>query len=85
MIDEKVAGNQWNVLLNRIDVNLNTIISKSIESRMNEVNMQMIQVALFPIVHVISIIKSVDNMCIINKDTNVKYYEIQLLCMTHPF
>ena len=52
---------------------------------MNKVNMQMVQVVLFAIVHVISIIKSVDNMCIINKDTNVKYYEILLLCIAHPF
>ena len=52
---------------------------------MNLVNMQAIQVVLFLIVHVISMIKSVDHMCIINKDTNVKYYEIPLLCMAHPF
>ena len=80
MTDEKMAGNQWNLFLNRIGVDSTTIISKSIESRMNEVNMQMVQVVLFPIIHVISIIKSVDNMCIIHKDTNVKYYEISLLC-----
>ena len=85
MIDEKVAGNQWNVLLIRIGIGSNTIISKSIELRMNKVNIQMAQVVLFPIVPVISIIKSVDIMCIINKDSNVKCYEILLLCMAHPF
>ena len=40
MIDEKVVGNQWNVLLNRIGVDSSTIISKSLESRMNKVNIQ---------------------------------------------
>ena len=52
---------------------------------MDKVNMQMVQVVLFPIVHVVSMIKSVDNICIINKDTNVKYCEIPFLCMAHPF
>ena len=40
---------------------------------MNLVNMQMVQVVLFPIVHIISIIMSVDNMCIINKDIKVSW------------
>ena len=80
-----MAGNQWNLLLNRIGVDSTTIISKSIELRMNKINMQMVHVVLFPIIHVISITKSVGNMCIINKDTNVKYYEISFLCMAHPF
>ena len=46
MIDEKMAGNQWNVLLNRIGIDSTTIISKSLESRMNLVNMKMLQVVL---------------------------------------
>ena len=60
-----MARNKWNVLLNRIGIHSNIIISKSIESRMSEVDM--VQVVLFPIVHVTSIIKSADNMCIICK------------------
>ena len=55
-MDEKVARNQWNVLRNRMSIHSNTIMIKSIESRMNKVNMPMVQVVLFFIVHVESII-----------------------------
>ena len=50
-----MARNQWNVVINRMGIHSNIIMIKSIESRINKGNMQMVQIVLFPTVHVANI------------------------------